>query len=478
MKKTISINICIAIFIWLFSACANIASPTGGPKDTMPPKIKKRSVNDSTLNFKGGKFTFDFDEFIQLKDVDKEVLIVPLLKAKPKITVNKKRLTIAIPDSFLLSNTTYNISLGNAVQDLRESNVFKNFRFTFSTGSYFDSLSLKGSVIDAETGQHDTAAYIFLYEAKASDSAIFKTKPMYVQKSQQGIFEFRNLPAKEFLIYALHDKNNNYKYDSAQAEKIAFLQHAVNPKDTQLYIQLYTFLEKNKKDSIPTNPFKKSQDSKKTNTPFSYTVNIDTTQPSKRTFDIKDSIWIFFTDSVEHFDMTKIRLYQGENYDATSTIQIDSTHKKIYIKTDWQQDADYSLQLQKNFAQNKMNFQAKPDTFRFKTKKESDYGYLQLSINENKKHLFLLYKDNNLIRKQIANDTLITFPLLAPGDYQLSVLIDENENGKWDTGNLILKIQPEIVRQLQEQVKIKANWGNKLNIKNFDAKKKSISNLK
>ncbi len=479
MHKKVFFKIFLFIHIWLFAACANIVAPTGGPKDVSPPVIKRRSVQDSTLNFKGGKFVFEFDEFIQLKDADKEVIITPLLKSKPKISVNKKSLTIAIPDSLLLPNTTYNISLGSAVQDLRESNVFKGFHFTFSTGSYFDSLSLKGAVFDAETGQPDTSSLVMLYLAKAGDSAIFQTKPLYVQKPNQGHFEFKNLPNKDFLIYALQDKNNNLKYDSAQAEKIAFYQNRVQPSDAQLFLELYSFLEKNKKDTTAINPFKKSSNSNKGNIPFSYTVNIDTTQAAKRTFDINDSIWIVFTDSIAHFDDTKIRLFQDENYDATSIIKLDSGLQKAFIKVEWQQDAFYSLQLQKNFAQNKSNVQAKADTFRFRTKKESDYGYLQLSVNMNKKHLYLLYKDNKLTRSQIANDTLISFPLLTPGDYQLCVLQDENENGKWDTGNLILAKQPELVRRFQEQIKIKANWGNKLNLQNFNEKKKtSLSHLK
>ncbi|KXK41530.1 MAG: hypothetical protein UZ11_BCD004001922 [Bacteroidetes bacterium OLB11] len=148
-------------------------------------------MQDSTLKFKGGQFIFEFDEFIQLKDVDKEVIITPLLKSKPKISANKKSLTIAIPDSLLLPKTTYNISLGSAVQDLRESNVFKGFHFTFSTGSYFDSLFLKGVVFDAETGQPDTSSLVMLYLSQAGDSAIFQTKPLYVQKKNQGHFEFK-----------------------------------------------------------------------------------------------------------------------------------------------------------------------------------------------------------------------------------------------------------------------------------------------
>jgi hypothetical protein len=146
----------------LFYACANISAPTGGAKDVTAPKLRNRTIKDSLLNYTGGKIQFEFDEFIQLKDIQNQLVVTPLLKTKPSVTSHKKTATIYLSDSLLEKNTTYQISLGTAIQDLHEGNAANNIGFTFSTGSYFDSLSLKGNVIDAYTGKADTSAWVLL----------------------------------------------------------------------------------------------------------------------------------------------------------------------------------------------------------------------------------------------------------------------------------------------------------------------------
>lgn len=477
MNKYFNKHLLLGGFLLLWASCANITAPTGGAKDVKPPILRKRSLPDSALNFQGGKITFEFNEFIQLKDVDKQVVVTPLLKTKPKITQTNKHISIYFPDSILLPNTTYNVRWGDAIQDLREGNIYKNFQFTFSTGSYFDSLFLKGSIVDAQTGVPDTASNILLFPSVLGDSAFYKKQPMYVQKAVNGFFEFRNLPNLDFYIYSLEESNNNYRYDSPN-EKISFYNRLVNPHDTLLYVKLYSFKEDSKQPDTTQKKRLGLKNEVPKNITFSYTTNIDTAQKGKRTFDINNDIVVTFSDSISNFDISRIRLFQGDNFDATATIKQDSTHKKLFIKTEWQQDADYSLQLQKNFAHNFQGLQATPDTFRFKTKKESDYGYLQLGVDTNQTHLFMLYKDQNLLVSKQAKDTLLTFSLLNPGEYQLRVLFDENLNGRWDTGNLLLKKEPEIVLLISEKVSIKANWGNKLNLHTLGEGKRNISQLK
>ena len=85
----------------LFYSCANITSPTGGAKDVTAPKLKNRSVKDSLLNYTGGKIQFEFDEFIQLKDVQNQLVVTPLLKNKPLVTSHKKTVSIYLADSLL-----------------------------------------------------------------------------------------------------------------------------------------------------------------------------------------------------------------------------------------------------------------------------------------------------------------------------------------------------------------------------------------
>lgn len=439
-------------------------APTGGPKDEKAPILKKRNVADSALHFKGGKLQFEFDEFLQLKDVANQLVITPLLQTNPKVTIHKKKLTIDLADSLLLPNTTYRISFGNAVQDLHEGNQVKDLYFTFSTGSFFDSLALDGYIQDAATGKPDTASWIVLYAMPMKDSAFTKQKPMYAQKSKSGYFRFQNLPQREFQIFSIQESNNNLRYDAA-GETISFYASSVNPADTGLFVTLFSFIENEKVDTATRKLRNRmiTADQKK-GTPFSYSVNIDTLQKNKRSFPIYDSILVVFTDSIAKIDIAKIKLFHNEEFDATASISIDTSRKRIIVKTDWVQDATYKLLLQKGFADNLQHVQAATASFVFRTKKESDYGYLTVSTMKPTNKILTLWKDDKKIAQKSFSDTILKCTLLDPGNYQITILEDENQNGIWDPGILSKKLLPEKVTLFTEPISIKANWGNKINI--------------
>src|SRR5690606_13047107 len=108
-----------------------IVAPTGGPRDSIPPVLVKAVPPDSSLHFKSNKIELYFDEFIQLKDLQKEMIISPNPKKQPQIVAKLRTITINWKDS-LKPNTTYIINMGNAVEDNNEGNPLENFRYVFS----------------------------------------------------------------------------------------------------------------------------------------------------------------------------------------------------------------------------------------------------------------------------------------------------------------------------------------------------------
>ena len=50
------------------------------------------------------------------------------------------------------------------------------------------------------------------------------------------------------------------------------------------------------------------------------------------------------------------------------------------------------------------------------------------------------------------------FENINPGDYNLRLIHDKNENHKWDSGNYLNKIKPEETIHSSEKIKIRANW--------------------
>jgi hypothetical protein len=50
--------------------------------------------------------------------------------------------------------------------------------------------------------------------------------------------------------------------------------------------------------------------------------------------------------------------------------------------------------------------------------------------------------------------------LLPPGSYALTVILDENRNGRWDGGLLLEGRQPELVFPYSQSIQLKAGWEN------------------
>jgi len=76
--------------------------------------------------------------------------------------------------------------------------------------------------------------------------------------------------------------------------------------------------------------------------------------------------------------------------------------------------------------------------------------------------LQLLDENYNIIKEQINGDSY-TFKEIPPGKYHIRIMIDENENGKWDPGNIRLKELPEQVFMYHDEngnkkTAIRANW--------------------
>ncbi|HNB80741.1 MAG TPA: Ig-like domain-containing protein [Chitinophagaceae bacterium] len=457
----------LPVFILLWTSCANIVSPTGGTRDTTAPKLIRRSLPDSATRFTGGTIVFSFDEFIQLKDANQQVVITPLLNSSPSIRCRKNKMFITLPDSMLRPNTTYTLNTGSAISDLHEGNVLENLSATFSTGSYFDSLSLKGWVTEAKSGKPDSAVWVMLYTVENGDSVFLQRKPLYWQKVKaDGSFFFRNLPSGQFYLFALQDQNRNGHYDMG-LERLAFLNRSLHT-GTDTMIQLYTFDAK--PESVKTEAKKETDFVKgkqnKTKLNLSFKTNADTVNLAKRSLGLYDSLWLYFNQPLKKVDEVLFRLYQDNTLDLSTQIGYDTLHQAVYVLTNWSPDALYTLKLMKGFVTDSTGADAAETRFSFRTRRASDYGLLKVRITPDTKAMLMLMTGDVECQRRSMQDTLVQFNALMPGDYQLSILHDVNQNKQWDTGDFMLRQQPEIVERIPGTITIKANWENKINLNN------------
>ncbi|MFC2151433.1 Ig-like domain-containing protein [Bacteroidota bacterium] len=212
--------------IFLFSHCAKIVAPTGGPKDEDHPLIVKIEPVDYTVNFDSEKISITFDEFIQLKDLNNNLVISPPVDEKPDIRVKGKTLIIEFLEE-LKDSTTYNIYFGNSVQDYNEGNPIENFQYVLSTGSYIDSLSIAGQVINSYNLLPEEGVYVMLYK-EFEDSIPIKQIPVYISKTDaEGFFRINNISHNRYKLFCLRDFNKNYLFDLPN-EDIAFIDSLVS----------------------------------------------------------------------------------------------------------------------------------------------------------------------------------------------------------------------------------------------------------
>jgi hypothetical protein len=103
-----------------------------------------------------------------------------------------------------------------------------------------------------------------------------------------------------------------------------------------------------------------------------------------------------------------------------------------------------------------------------KTKSKEEFGHLVLKVKLNRKQPYLIQlldEQNKVIAERTANFSLsssnvatLDFPMLPPGNYKARIVYDDNSNGKWDTGELLKKKQPEKVSISTKSLKIMADW--------------------
>jgi len=248
----------LTILYSLTISCAQQQQLTGGPRDTFPPKlIAHLSTPNFQTNFEKKDISLVFDEYIEVKDVIKQVVVSPPLNYIPKIERTKGFKTARFQfneKEELKEGVTYAISYGESIKDLTEGNEVENLQFLFSTGDYIDSLKMTGKVVDVLTGETVPEVLFMLYENFA-DTVVRTEKPYYFGKTDKdGVFTINYMKAGTFKGFALEDQDLNYLFNIPK-ERIGFPLDSIiitDSTDTDILIQLFqeiTTLEKPKMDA-------------------------------------------------------------------------------------------------------------------------------------------------------------------------------------------------------------------------------------
>ena len=453
----------LLVYLMTLSAgCANIIPPSGGPRDTTAPQLLAALPRDSITNFRGDRITFNFDEYMDdPQDLSNNILFTPLFDVNPEIGVRSRTVTVRFRDS-LLPNTTYTLNFGNALRDMNEGNVLRNFVYTFSTGPTLDSLSFSGKVSIAETGKIDSTLVVVLH-SNLADSAIRRLRPIYAARvDAAGNFRFTNLPRDTFAIYALGEAINNQRRYQREDQLFAFANQPVITGTTR-QVELFAYRSA-ARNTAATNP-----------TARPAANNNDrrlrfTTTPATGTLDLQNDYVINFQTPLRTFDSAQVSLTTDSTFRPTQySIFLDSTRTALHFRSTWREGTRYNVVLNRDFAEDSAGRKLlKTDTLNFSTKKASDYGQVNIRLRN-------LDAARNPVLQFLQNDQVVfsapvktgTFSsrLFNPGEYDLRILYDINGNGKWDPGQFsTIKRQPELTQSVSRKITVKPAWDNVFDI--------------
>ena len=184
---------------------------------------------------------------------------------------------------------------------------------------------------------------------------------------------------------------------------------------------------------------------------------------SNSVLELNDSFKIYSNIPISEIDEDKIQILNKDSVSVPFTVQINKNKFDVDFYFEVLPNDNYNLDLFPNAIKDFFDSTNDSINYSFKTKSRADYGILKLGIQNVKEFPIIVHLINNkeeIIREINLNsyDDSSVFENLKPGNYYVRIIFDENENGKWDTGNFLKKIQPEKTFHYEEEIIIRANW--------------------
>jgi len=507
-----------SLLLCLFAvSCAQVRSLPGGEKDTKPPLALMAFPPHLTTNFQEKSIVIVFDEYVQLNNINQELIISPPLQKKPEIIIKQKSLVVKFKEE-LLPNTTYQLNFGDGIADVNENNKVESLIYVFSTGDHVDSLSVRGFVHDVEKDIPAEGLKVMLFD---DDTMVFskKSTPLYFTKTKKdGSFSLDYLKEGEFYIFAVDDQNSNYRRDDE--ETIAFTKQLIrvsNVDSTFLTLQASNPISETPKtddyktDSIgslrfyahphygafnvrsaanldvkqfssndtviafidgkPTNRFEELV--VEWNNLFFDTLEIpffdEATNASfklrcdaGKKIRISDSPKIVSSQPFQIKDISKISLVSDSVEVPFKIIDNNLPFEKT-LETSLKQGKSYSLKILPGAVTNASGASNDSLICSVSTYKTEDLGTIlfELDTEKNIEDLILIITDKNnqvIFTENNINAKNIAVKDLPPGEYFGKLIEDTNQNGLYDAAILSEKKEPEITHVYTGKINVRSNW--------------------
>lgn len=217
-------------------------------------------------------------------------------------------------------------------------------------------------------------------------------------------------------------------------------------------------------DTVKITPFKKNAKGagsrRKTNEKSALSVSLSNKE------NIYQPLTLNFSYPVKpgQFDITIYKLLKSGNDTIVKTVQIPDTFvRSIPIDYKFEEKLPYSVFIRDSVIWGYNGLTNDTVNVRFTTKTEKDYGNLLINYSiadpSCQYIVFLQNNKGNTIQQHIISaKQSVTYAHLDPGSYKIKVIKDRNNNGRWDTGNYELKIQPEEIFFFDKPINIRGYW--------------------
>lgn len=187
-------------------------------------------------------------------------------------------------------------------------------------------------------------------------------------------------------------------------------------------------------------------------------------EPSQ-SLDPDQNITITSPTPLEFVDTAMIHLYSHQQNDSLwykEPYDLRQLSDMTYeLRASWRPDMEYSLETDSAAFRDIYGIVTKAQKIGLKVPGNDTYASLLITINGMAgQHLLVNLLDNsgNVVKTDTVDNGQAEFYYLKEGDYYASLIVDANHNGKWDTGDYDLRLQPEQVYFYPEKITCKAKW--------------------
>lgn len=144
-------------------------------------------------------------------------------------------------------------------------------------------------------------------------------------------------------------------------------------------------------------------------------------------------------------------------------IERDTLNRPLLLEAayDWEPATSYRLTIDSMAVTGVYGLYNKKIVREFTTKALEDYSTVTFNLADTAGVdivVELLGTNDQPISTVAAVDNQAYFPFISEGTYYARAFIDRNGNGKWDTGNVTDRIQPEEIFYYPKKIELKKNW--------------------